>query len=270
VRYRGLVVLSFLVVAACRGGGEGDDGDDGDDAPLPDAGDCPGPTTPRTAPPTLFVGPSGLETRIIQTIDGAQTSIDLQMYLFTTDSITDALIRAHQRGVAVRVVLDPDHEGNPQERARLVGAGVTVRDAPGAYPYSHAKYLILDGDRAVIMSNNFNYTSMAGERNYGIVDTDPLDVADLQRIFDTDWNGPDLPPQPDLTCSRLVVSPINARGRILDLIRSARATLDVESIYVSETHVRDAIVDAHAAGVAVRVLLANVGDYPDNAGAINF
>jgi phosphatidylserine/phosphatidylglycerophosphate/cardiolipin synthase-like enzyme len=270
VRYPGLVLsLIVAVTVGCRGG-SADDGDDGDDAPPPDAGDCLTPTSPRTAPPELFVGPSGLQTRIIQYIAAAQTSLDLQMYLFTTDEIADALIAAHQRGVALRVLLDPDHEGNPDVRAQLQGAGITVRDAPSSYPFSHAKYMIIDGERAVIMSSNFNYTSMAAERNYGIVDTDPADLADLLRVFETDWNGPAIPTQPDLTCSRLIVTPINARGRIVQLINGAQSTLDVEIIYLSENSVRTAILDAHARGVAVRLILANPGDYPDNAGAITY
>jgi phosphatidylserine/phosphatidylglycerophosphate/cardiolipin synthase-like enzyme len=263
-----LVVAVAAVTTGCGGGG-GTADDTGDDTGTPDAAtDCLTPTSPRSAPPELYIGPTGLETRMIGFIDSAQTSLDLQMYLFTTDSIADAVIAAKQRGVAVRVVLDPDHEGNPDVRARLQGAGVMTRDAPGSYPYSHAKYMILDGDRVVIQSANFNYTSMANERNYGILDRDAQDVADLQKVFDTDWTGVEAPPQPDLTCSRLIVTPINARSRVVQLIASATATLDVEVIYLSDTNIRNAVLEAHGRGVAVRVLLASVDDYPDNIDAI--
>lgn len=258
--------LVLVVLAGCPGGG-GNGPDAADDAP-PDAGDCRTTTTPRTVAPELYVGPTGLETRMKAFVDSAQTSLDLQMYLFTTDSIADRVIAAHDRGVAVRVLLDPDHEGNPDVRARLQGAGVPTRDDPSSYPYAHAKYMILDGDRAVIQSANFNYTSMSAERNYGILDRDLDDVGDLQRVFDTDWNGPAAPTQPDLSCSRLVVTPINARSRVVQLIGSAASTLDVEIIYLSDSNVRTAVLDAHARGVAVRVLLANVTDYPENADAV--
>lgn len=265
-----VIVVAVTVLAGCpRGGGSGDD--TGDDATPPDAsGDCLTPTSPRTTAPELYIGPGGLEARMIGYIDGAQTSLDLQMYLFTLEDIADAIIAAKTRGVAVRVLLDPDHEGNPDVRSQLQGAGVMTRDAPASYPYSHAKYMIIDGDRAVIQSANFNYTSMANERNYGIVDRDPRDVADLQVVFDTDWNGSAAPPQPDLACSRLIVTPINARSRLVQLIGAATQTVDVEVIYLSDTNIRNAVVDAHGRGVAVRVLLASVADYPDNADAISF
>lgn len=265
-----VAALAAAATTGCRSGnGAGDDGDDtGDDAP-PDADpDCRTPTTPRAVTPELYVGPTGLEARMIGIIDAADTSLDLQMYLFTTDSIADAVIRAHDRGVAVRVILDPDHEGNPDVRADLTSAGVPTRDAPSSYPFSHAKYLIVDGERAVIQSANFNFSAMQSERNYGIVDRDPDDVADLQRVFDTDWDGPAAPTQPDLGCSRLLVTPINARSRLVQHIGSATATLDVEVIYLSDQNIRTAIIDAHDRGVAVRVLLASVDDDPENASTI--
>lgn len=265
MRYRWLGVI--VLAAACGSGGGPSDHPDAD--VRPDANtNCLTAMSPRSAEPELYIGPTGLENRMIDYIDGAQTSLDLQMYLFTTDSICDAVIAAHDRGVDVRVILDPDHEGNPDVRARLQGASVPTRDAPSSYPYSHAKYMILDGNRAVIQSANFNYTSMAEERNYGIVDRDGADVADLQKVFDTDWNGPAAPTQPDLSCSRLIVTPINARSRVVALIASATATLDVEIIYLSDNNVKSAILAAHDRGIAVRVLLANTGDYPENVSTV--
>jgi cardiolipin synthase len=264
VRIPAVVLVAALALAAagCPRGGSSDD--DGDDTETPDAsGECRTALTPRAAAPTLYVGPSGFEDRMIDLIGSAQTSLDLQMYLFTVDEIADAVVAAHQRGVDVRVILDPDHEGNPDVRAQLTGAGVPTRDAPASYPFAHAKYMILDGSRAVIQSANFNFTASSSERNYGVVDTDPEDVADLQRVFDTDWNGSAAPDQPDLSCTRLVVTPINARSRIVQLIAGAQSTLDVEVIYLSDQNVRSAVVDAHTRGVAVRVLLSDSGENAD-------
>src|SRR5262249_16181034 len=136
-----------------------------------------------------FVGPSGLQQRLVQLIDGAHTSLDVAMYLFTVTAIADRVIAARDRGVAVRVLLDPDHAGNTTVRNRLTSAGVTNRNAPTIYSYSHAKYFLVDKQAAVIMSMNFNAEAMSGERNYGMVDRDPDDVADLQAIFEQDWAG---------------------------------------------------------------------------------
>jgi phosphatidylserine/phosphatidylglycerophosphate/cardiolipin synthase-like enzyme len=255
-----------LLLAACRSpsGGDDDVADDDvgdDDAPTIDAGVGCEPTDPRTPATTTFVGPTGLQQRFAGFIDAAQTSLDVQMYLFTVEALADRIIAAENRGVAVRVLLDPDHEGNADVRARLQGGGVTVRNAPTRFEFSHAKYLIVDGERAVITSSNFNFGAFDSERNYGAVDEDPDDVADLQAIFDADWDGA---ADPELACTRLVVSPVNARTRLLALIASADETLDVAAIYMSDSTVRTAVIQAQQRGAAVRVILADPADFAEN------
>src|SRR5262245_16210203 len=257
---RRLSVLLALAAFACRGPAAG-----GDDGTTPDSGITPdGPdgtgcsvTTPRTAPPETFVGPTGLLPRLEALIDSAQQSLDVQMYLFTVDELAQRIIAAHQRGVAVRVILDADHPGNSSTRGKLTAAGVPNRNSPTIYSFSHAKYLLIDRQVAVIMSMNFNYDAMDSERNYGMVDRDPEDFTDVAAIFDMDWAaGAGEPPKPaDLSCTRLVVSPNNSKQRVLELINGAKSTLDVEALYVSETTVRNAIADAKGRGVVVRVIL---------------
>jgi phosphatidylserine/phosphatidylglycerophosphate/cardiolipin synthase-like enzyme len=173
-------------------------------------------TTPRMTPLDTFVGPTGLQTRLEQLIDSAQTTLDVQMYLFTVKPLADKIVAAKSRGVAVRVILDPDE---------------------------------------------------AGERNYGLVDHDPEDVADLQAIFDQDWklaNGMQATP-PDLNCTRLIASPNNSQQRILGFISSATSTLDVEVLYITDVNVRNAIGAAKNRGVTVRVILESPTDQPSNA-----
>ena len=43
---------------------------------------------------------------VLNTIDGAQRSIDMMAYSFQAKDIVDALIRAQKRGVKVRAVID--------------------------------------------------------------------------------------------------------------------------------------------------------------------
>lgn len=251
------VVLVVLSLAACRpDSGAGDV----DAAPaLPDGPDGTGCTalTPRTEPPEPFIGPTGLEARMGALIDGAKSTLDIQMYLFTVDALADKIVAAKNRGVAVRVMLDPDHEGNLNIKPTLTAGGVNWKNAPSLYSFAHAKYLIVDKTQGVIMSMNWNVDAMRNERNYGLVDRDPEDIADLQRIFDADWAlaaGTSTTPA-DLACTRLIVSPTNAKTRLLELINSAKTSLDVEVMYISEVSVRDAIAAAKSRGVTVRVIV---------------
>jgi len=271
---RRLFVLLTLAAAvlACRGMTVA-----GDDTATPDSGitqDGPdgsgcAATTPRTEAPETFAGPQGLLPRLFDLIDSAQQTLDVQMYLFTVDELAQRIIAAQQRGVAVRVILDVDHPGNDGTRSTLLAAGVPTRNSPTIYSFSHAKYLVIDRQVAVIMSMNFNYDAMDSERNYGMVDRDPEDVTDVAAIFDMDWaaGGGEAPVPADLGCTRLVVSPNNSKQRVLELINGAKSKLDVEALYVSEDSVRNAIVDAKQRGVTVRVILEGS---MDSAGSTGF
>ena len=258
--FRALALLCAF--AACRetsGNGDDDPTDAG-----PDAVDGVGCTalTPRSTPLEAFVGPTGLQQRMTSVIDSATTSLDVQMYLFTVKPLADRIVAAKQRGVTVRVILDPGSPGNAAVEPILMNGGVTFRQATTLYTFSHAKYLIVDRKTAVIMSMNFNVDAMSSERNYGVIDKDPEDVSDLLAIFEMDWAaaGGQAPKPANLDCTRLVVSPDNSKLRLLEHIASAKQTLDVELMYLSETNVRNAIGTAKMRGVNVRVILEDPTD----------
>jgi phosphatidylserine/phosphatidylglycerophosphate/cardiolipin synthase-like enzyme len=219
-------------------------------------------TSPRTVAPETFVGPTGLQPRLTQMIDSAQTSLDLHMYLWTVRALADRVVAAKNRGVDVRIILDPDHAGNDAVRPTLSAGGVNVRNNISLYSFAHAKYMIIDGDTAVIMSMNFNVDAMNSERNYGMVDRDPDDVADVQAIFDMDWAaaGAETPKPADLACTRLVVSPNNARSRLVELIDGAQDTLELQIMYLAEDTVRAAVGAAKQRGVNVRVMIGDDTD----------
>lgn len=258
------VVTVLAALAACRTDNNADDeATDGGVVDAPPGVGC-WMKSPRSAPPETFVGPGGLQQRLSTLIDGAQDRLDIFMYLWTVKPLADRVVAAKQRGVDVRVILDPDQPGNDNVKPILTAGGITPRNAPSLYTYSHAKYMIIDGDKVVIMSMNFNVDAMNNERNYGMVDRDPDDIADVQAIFDQDWAvaGNEPAQAADLSCTRLVVSPTNSQARILEHINSAQHTLELQIMYMAEEGVRSAVLAAKERGVNVRVI---IGDTTDDA-----
>jgi phosphatidylserine/phosphatidylglycerophosphate/cardiolipin synthase-like enzyme len=53
-----------------------------------------------------------IEAALLSRINGAQNSISIAIYDFNRDSLRDALIAAHQRGVTVRVITDDEAREN--------------------------------------------------------------------------------------------------------------------------------------------------------------
>ena len=228
------------------GGGVGGGG-----GTLPPACD---PYVPRATAPEAIIAPTGLQNTLLGLMNEAQTDLSLMMYQLTVSGLVNGLIDAHQRGVNVRVLLDYGQGANDWAISQLSNAGVPLKAAPAEFSHAHAKVMILDGSRAVVMSANMNSYSMSSERNYGIIDHDPQDISQLQAIFERDWEGQG---PIDLSCSRLIVSPQNARQHIIQFIQGATQQLDLAVMYLTDNDVETAVKARASAGVPVRVLLAN-------------
>lgn len=73
----------------------------------------------------VFFSPNGgAEDAIVRSIDSAKSRIRMQAFLFSNKEITGALIRAHQRGVKVDVIIDKKMpKKKPNTTEDLIEAG---------------------------------------------------------------------------------------------------------------------------------------------------
>jgi phosphatidylserine/phosphatidylglycerophosphate/cardiolipin synthase-like enzyme len=215
----------------------------------------------RASDPEVFVGPAGLREKLITLIASATRSLDLLMYELDDAQLIEAFVAAKNRGVSVRMVLDR----NKLTRAEpaLTAAGIEVHASPEGFPYAHAKTLLIDKNRAVIMSMNMNGYSLKGERNYGAISSDLGDIDDIARIFEADFAG--TPAAVEVGCTRLLVAPLNARARLLEFIAQAQATLELSVMYVTDGALLRATLERAKAGVATRILLADPAWIKSNA-----
>jgi cardiolipin synthase A/B len=169
--------------------------------------------------------------------------------------------------VKVQIILDlAQKDVNDKYMTRLKAAGADVIWSDASFTYMHAKVMIIDEAEAVISTGNYADFRMKIERNYAIHDSDAADVDALVKLFDADFARK----APDLTCTRLLVSPVNAKQRLLDFIATAKTEIVVESMQMADNDVRDALAARKAAGVDVRVLLADPGWITANTEAATF
>jgi len=265
-------LASLLSVCACRApagpvadlagvdGAIGDDpgpGPNGDPATIPDLAGTPHPcnaTDPRTVAADVFATPEAGEQPYVDALSAAQSSIHVEIYLMGTGAILDTLQAKAMAGLDVRLLLDTSEQPTNQKYAdQLTAAGAQILWSDPKFTYQHAKFFVVDGKEAVVSTGNFSRDySILLERNFVARLRDPADVADLAAIFDADWARM----TPDLSCTRMVVSPVNARPRILDLIDSATTTLTIESMQLADTDVRAAIAARKQAGVVIRAMIA--------------
>lgn len=102
--------------------------------------------------------------RILALLDGCQKELDVAMFAFTDNRLADAVIRCHQRGVQVRMVVDDvQAEGEGADAKRLALAGLAVRHDGRDGGHMHHKFAAID--RAMVLTGSFNWTVRASQKN---------------------------------------------------------------------------------------------------------
>ena len=103
------------------------------------------------------------ESMVISLIDGAKNYIHVMVYSFTSDALGDALIRAFNRGVKVKVIIEERNAySTGSEIDKLKNAGINV--AIDSNPYlMHHKVMIIDG--LIVVTGSYNWSYSAEHRN---------------------------------------------------------------------------------------------------------
>jgi cardiolipin synthase A/B len=127
---------------------------------------------------------------VIQLIDNARSSLDLELYVITDTGVVHAIEAAASRGVAVRVMIDPGQRPSDASAAALTGAGVALRRYRTTGEKLHAKLGVADGRTSLFGSAN--WTAGGFQRNHE-VDVEVLDApqvaAQLTAMVDADWSA---------------------------------------------------------------------------------
>ncbi len=203
----------------------------------------------------LFVEPDDGLDPLVDELAAAACTIDVSVYILSDDIIIATLIAAEARGVSVRVMLEefPFGGGGGQidVKHQLEEAGVEVRWSASDIRFSHAKYLVVDRQVALIMNQNLTTSAFTTNREFGVTTTHPASVVQAQEIFDRDWRHDPL----DDPEGPLVVSPTDSRQQLLGLIEGAGRTIDFYAEVIRDDEIVDALRAAEARGVEVRLVV---------------
>ncbi len=119
------------------------------------AGDLAGPVQ-------LHFSPEDRLDRVVQAaIDSAHDRVYVAVFSLRLRNLTDALIRAHGRGVRVFVATDRKQSIGSNEDERLRAAGVPVVEAlnaTGAFTAMHHKFAVVD-DTVLVGAYNWTYAA---------------------------------------------------------------------------------------------------------------
>ncbi len=240
------------------------------DVPLP----IPTPSsTPDTSPEiTPFFtdpeirgnnSPTGeLIDAVIGDIQAAQNTIDVAMYNFTMQEISDSLIKASQRGVAVRILVDSDAL-DKLDLIRLKREGIYVL-GDRRESLMHNKFVIIDGH--ILWTGSLNFSAYGAENDENVfvrINSDDL-AANYREKYDEMFNedrfGADSREMTDQTA--FTIGDIRVENyfspedeidtRLVKLVNDAGESVHVLAYSFTLNRLADALIKADAGGVAVQ------------------
>jgi cardiolipin synthase len=236
----------------------------------------------------LEILPSGVayRDRLIAEIDTAQKSVWLNVFQIQGDpvakSVTDALIRAHARGLDVRVVVDNrESSGDFKEThtndnvASLSAAGIPVmRPSYDGFKVNHRKVVIIDGTSGFATGANVGGSYMlpidnGWSYNDAAIFMRGPGVQDMARVFiqsyvDAGGEALRLPPRPAAeptaaTANAQVQTVWHTAGadrfierEYVQRIDAARERVVLVNGFSMTDSIVDALIRAHDRGVSVQ------------------
>ncbi|WNG21439.1 phosphatidylserine/phosphatidylglycerophosphate/cardiolipin synthase family protein [Cystobacter fuscus] len=167
--------------------------------------------TPALSPQGYLPDPGTWDLpTLVGLIDGAKRSVRVQVLTYKTKGrdgtvftdLEDALKRAAARGVTVELlVADWSQRKGTIEGLQALQAppGLTVKlfTVPpwsgGFVPFArvvHAKYLVVDGERAWVGTSNWEKDYFTQSRNVGVIVEGQAFARQLERFFSDNWTSP--------------------------------------------------------------------------------
>ena len=147
----------------------------------------------------FFVSPDidgVIEQELITLINQATSTLDVALYSFTDDQLGAAVIRAHQRGVAVRVILEERNvssTGSEAEKLYNEGIPLKVDSASGLF---HHKFAVIDSE--IVITGSYNWSHSADDDNFEnvVVIECPEIAAAFAQEFERLWAFWSMPYEP--------------------------------------------------------------------------
>ncbi|MBN1622116.1 MAG: DUF1669 domain-containing protein [Endomicrobiales bacterium] len=138
----------------------------------------------------LFSPRGGVQKKILEHIEGSFQSIDVMCFRFTSRPLAKAIVKAHEKGVRVRIILDKSQQVDSKysKYKYMKEKGVDIRLVSGIdHGIMHNKAAIFD-DR-IVLTGSYNWTTSAEKYNCenAVFSDDPGLVFEFKKEFNDLW-----------------------------------------------------------------------------------
>ncbi len=204
---------------------------------------------------SLIVLPDDSAKPILDAIAGAKKSLRVKMFLFSDPSLLQAVLAARQRGVAVRVMLNPARRDGESENGdtqrKLKAGGVEAIHSNPEYDVTHEKSMVVDDKTAFVNSLNWETKNLTETRDYAIVTSHAHEVAEIIECFEADWARK---PFKGDEHSYLIWCCGNGRERIAQFIDDAKDSIFLQNERYQDAVIVERLVRAAGRGVKIHVM----------------
>jgi cardiolipin synthase len=204
---------------------------------------------------SLIILPDDTAQPLLDAIAGARQSLCVKMFAFSDPGLLAAVIAAHQRGVKVRVMLNPARRSgeaaNEATHKKLAQAGVEVIDTNPEFDVTHEKSMVIDAATAVVHSANWEPKNLTETRDYAVFTSHPHEVSEIYACFDADWHRKPFNPGES---AHLIWCNLNGRNRVARFIDQAQESLLLENERYQDEVIIERLVRAAHRGVKLHVL----------------
>lgn len=220
---------------------------------------------------------SPIEESMVNFINSAQSTIDGALFELNLESVTNALIDAHKRGVQVRLVVDDEHAAEDEESTvdQLEEAGIPIVD-DNRTSLMHHKFLIVDSSQVWMGSMNFTHNGVYNNNNNALIIRSSRLAQNYQAEFnemftEKVFNRRDDDDQASDTRRELTVDGVMIEtyfspedgdaieDRVAELIREADQSVKVMVFSFTLDLWAEALVNRHNNGINVQVVVETVG-----------
>lgn len=203
----------------------------------------------------LVVLPDDSSQPILDAIHGAKKSLRIKMFVFSDAHILTAVIKAHQRGVKVKIMLNATRRSGEKEnddtRTKLSEAGIEVIDTTPVFDLTHEKSMVVDDLSAWVMSLNWQTKNLVATRDYAVVTSHAHEVSEIIDCFEADWARQAFDSGDH---SHMIWCVGNARQRIANFIDDAKHSLWLQNERYQDAVIIERLVRAKGRGVKVHVM----------------
>ena len=202
----------------------------------------------------LLVQPDDGVEPVLKAVERAERSIDMYVFRLAYPKLERALADAVARGVAVRALIahlnGSGEESLRRLESRLLAIGVTVSRTDEDLLRYHGKMMIVDGSMLYVLGYNFTRRDIDRSRSLGLVTDRKELVAEAARLFEADFDRKTYTPKLDT----FVVSPLNSRASLLELLESAQERLLIYDSRLTDNMMQRVLERRALAGVEVSVI----------------